>query len=271
MRRSSAWLGCAAHLTFEKGLAMNASVDFTGKEKLEARPATPVISWKETPAQQPELPNYLVDVYTWAYVAPSMVELLDREPVVALILWMQQNKLMRAARDEIERGSRVLQPAAVYGKLVSHLAEKIGPQGEYHVSDIQKVQIDHVRRKIAALPQTRTEICDARTTGDGLYDVVNCYFLMHEVPEDYKREIANNLASRVKPGGKLMFVDYHRPALLHPMRPAIWLVFKFLEPFAKILWTNELKDYLDDSGQFEWRKQTYFGGLYQKVVGIKRG
>lgn len=247
---------------------MNANVEFTGKSKVKPMAATPAIPWEE--AQAPELPDYLVDTYTWAYVAPRMVDLLDREPVVAVILWMQQNKLMRAARDEIASGSRVLQPAAVYGRLVSHIAEKIGPQGEYHVTDIQKVQIDHVRRKIARLPQARTGICDARQTGDGLYDVVNCYFLMHEVPEDYKRDIANNLAAKVRPGGKLMFVDYHEPAMLHPMRPIIWLVFKWLEPFAKALWSNELRDYLDDSDQFEWRKETYFGGLYQKVVGTRK-
>ena len=246
---------------------MNASVDFGGNEKVESVTA-PAASWEDMPT--PKLPDYLVDVYTWAYVAPKMVELLDREIVVATILWMQQNKLMRAARDEIETGSRVLQPAAVYGRLVSHLAEKIGPEGSYEVTDIQQVQIDHVNRKIADLPQTRTAICDARVTGEGLYDIVNCYFLMHEVPDDYKRDIANNLASRVKPGGKLMFVDYHEPVFHHPMRPIIWLVFKWLEPFAKALWSHELWDYLDDKDQFEWRKETYFGGLYQKVVGVKK-
>ena len=44
-----------------------------------------------TNAATPKLPDYLVDVYTWAYVAPRMVELLDRELVVATILWCQQN------------------------------------------------------------------------------------------------------------------------------------------------------------------------------------
>lgn len=250
---------------------MNASVDF-GIKQDGAMGAVPVTrAARAAPrAALPKLPDYLVDVYTWAYVAPRMVELLDRELVVATILWCQQNKLMRAARDELAPGSRVLQPAAVYGKLVSHLAEKIGPEGEYHVSDIQQVQIDHVNRKIGALPHVRTEICDARTTGDGLYDTVCCYFLMHEVPEDYKRDIANNLASRVRPGGKLMFVDYHEPAFLHPMRPIIWLVFKWLEPFAKALWRHELTEYVDDASDFEWRKETFFGGLYQKVVGVRR-
>ncbi|SDJ73135.1 rhodoquinone biosynthesis methyltransferase RquA [Aliiruegeria lutimaris] len=247
---------------------MNASVDFGGNDKIEPVTTVPAASWGDTPA--PKLPDYLVDVYTWAYVAPNMVELLDREVVVATILWMQQNKLMRAARDEITPGDRVLQPAAVYGKLVSHLAKKVGPDGEYSVTDIQNVQIEHVNRKIADLPQTRTGICDARTTGEGLYDVVNSYFLMHEVPKDYKHAIANNLASRVKPGGKLMFVDYHEPVMWHPMRPIIWLVFKWLEPFAKALWSNELWDYVEDKDKFEWRKETIFGGLYQKVVGVRK-
>ncbi|WP_068114708.1 rhodoquinone biosynthesis methyltransferase RquA [Tropicimonas marinistellae] len=250
---------------------MNASVDFgIEQENAAVAVAGKQAIWTDTSASVPALPDYLVDVYTWAYVAPKMVDLLDRELVVAAILWLQQNKLMRAARAELEPGSRVLQPAAVYGKLVGHLAEKIGPTGEYHVTDIQKVQIDHVKRKIGNLPQARCALSDARTTGDGLYDTVCCYFLMHEVPDDYKHDIANNLASRVKPGGKLMFVDYHEPAFLHPMRPIIWLVFKWLEPFAKTLWKHELREYVADGDQFEWRKETFFGGLYQKVVGTKR-
>jgi len=40
-----------------------------------------------------------------------------------------------------------------------------------------------------------------------------------------------------------------------------------LEPFALDLWDAELADYLPDGGQLAHRhKETYFGGLYQKVV-----
>jgi hypothetical protein len=40
-----------------------------------------------------------------------------------------------------------------------------------------------------------------------------------------------------------------------------------LEPFAMDLWNGEIKDWLPQDLPFsKLEKQTYFGGLYQKVV-----
>jgi hypothetical protein len=44
------------------------------------------------------------------------------------------------------------------------------------------------------------------------------------------------------------------------------LVFDTLEPFAKDLWHNEIADFASAPGEFMWRKQTCFGGLFQKVI-----
>jgi hypothetical protein len=44
-------------------------------------------------------------------------------------------------------------------------------------------------------------------------------------------------------------------------------VLRRLEPFALDLWQSELTEFLlADIGLASIRKQTYFGGLYQKVV-----
>jgi hypothetical protein len=48
------------------------------------------------------------------------------------------------------------------------------------------------------------------------------------------------------------------------------LIFDALEPFAKSLWRNEIADFATDKTAFDWRKETYFGGLYQKVVAERR-
>jgi len=74
----------------------------------------------------------------------------------------------------------------------------------------------------------------------------------------------------VVPGGKVVFVDYHRPHWAHPLKPVMSLVFDTLEPFAKDLWDNEVSHYGGESDEFVWRKETYFGGLYQKVVAEKK-
>lgn len=58
---------------------------------------------------------------------------------------------------------------------------------------------------------------------------------------------------------------------LHPLRPLLRLVLARLEPFALDLWRREIADWLPpDLPVRSLRKQTYFGGLYQKVT-ITRG
>ena len=67
-------------------------------------------------------------------------------------------------------------------------------------------------------------------------------------------------------GGKVVFVDYHKPHWAHPLKYVTSLVFDTLEPYAKSLWRNDIADFADNDPRFSWRKETYFGGLYQKVV-----
>jgi hypothetical protein len=39
-----------------------------------------------------------------------------------------------------------------------------------------------------------------------------------------------------------------------------------LEPVAKALWYREISSFAPMAEQFAWREETYFGGLFQKVV-----
>jgi hypothetical protein len=104
------------------------------------------------------------------------------------------------------------------------------------------------------------------------YDAVTCFFLLHEVPEDMKPRIVQALLGSVGLGGKAVFVDYHRPHPAHPLRPVMQLVFACLEPFAHTLWTRCIPDYAGShTTQFDWHKETLFGGLYQIVVATRRG
>ena len=74
----------------------------------------------------------------------------------------------------------------------------------------------------------------------------------------------------VVPGGKVVFIDYHDADHLHPLKPITNLVFWLLEPFAKSLCDHEIADFAGDADSFSWRKQTYFGGLFQKVVAERK-
>ena len=76
----------------------------------------------------------------------------------------------------------------------------------------------------------------------------------------------NALLRKVRPGGKLIFIDYHKPHWAHPLKPITSFVFDTLEPFAKGMWRHEIKEFADEPGLFKWRKERFFGSLFQKVV-----
>jgi ubiquinone/menaquinone biosynthesis C-methylase UbiE len=222
------------------------------------------------PAGAPNIPAYLQDVYYWAYLNPRNVRLLDRELVVSVILWGQHRRLQRAAFTELPPGQRVLQPASVYGDFSHNLARHLGSRGRLEVTDIAPIQVASCRRKLRGLPHASARCADARHPDGGPYDAVCCYFLMHELPEDYKHAVVDALLASVGPGGKVVFVDYHKPHWAHPLKAITSIVFDTLEPFAKSLWHHKIADFATDPSAFRWRQETYFGGLFQKVVAERR-
>jgi ubiquinone/menaquinone biosynthesis C-methylase UbiE len=220
-------------------------------------------------ATAPEIPAYLQEVYYWAYINPRNVKLLDREIVVRTILWQQHRKLQKLAFAEIQPGQSVLQPASVYGSFAPNLAAHIGPRGSLDVVDVAEVQVLGARRKLQDYPHAAVHHANIVDFSNRPYDVVCCYFLLHEVPDDYKYRVVNLLLDKVNPGGKVVFVDYHKPRWWHPLKLITSIVFDTLEPFAKSLWRNEIRAFASESNQFRWSRETCFGGLFQKVVATR--
>ena len=212
------------------------------------------------------VPDYLRRVYTWAYVHRWAPKVLDRPWVVSAILWGNDRGLIDAALSELRPGQRVLQPACVYGRLSAEIAALLGPRGHLDVCDVVPAQIENCARKLDRFDNVTQSLRDAATPVGIEYDVACCFFLLHEIPEDYKRRVVGALLDAVVPGGKAVFVDYHQCHPLHPLRPVMSLVFDFLEPFAKGLCRHEVSDYAARAEDFVWSTETYFGGLYQKTV-----
>lgn len=242
------------------------------------RPAAPVLSLLAEPeapraelAGDGELPAYLREVYAWAYLRPVIAALLDRQSVVEAILWGNAHRLIARVLAEMQPGWRVLQPAAVYGTFSRQLAAALGPTGRLEVGDIAPLQVALTRRKLAGFRQASVNLGDAAEPRRTRYDAVTCFFLLHEVPDPMKTRIVAALLGAVRPGGKVVFVDYHRPRPAHLLRPLMALVFARLEPFARALWRCPIADYAGPLGTgFDWRKETLFGGLYQVVVATRR-
>ena len=181
----------------------------------------------------------------------------------------RDNRLQRLAFAEIEPGQWVMQPASVYGSFGPNLARHVGSQGRVDIVDVARVQVESATRKLAPYPWARAHHANCLDFDRGPYDVVVCYFLLHEVPDEVKREVVNHLLGRVVPGGKVVFVDYAKPKWWHPLKLITSIVFDTLEPFAKGLWRNEVRDFASAGDRFGWRRETIFGDLFQKVVATR--
>lgn len=217
-----------------------------------------------------QVPAYLEDKYWWAYLRPGSLKVFDHTVVVSAILWGCYRQLKRAAFVELEPGQKVLQAACVYGDFSIHLAKVLGAEGRLDIVDIVPLQVANCRRKLREFPHVRVRRADAAAPGGGPYDVVYSFFLLHELPDLKKRTVVDGLLANVAPGGKVVFVDYHGPGRRHPLRALMGIVFDRLEPFAKALWRREISSFATTGEEFTWRKETYFGGLYQKVVATRR-
>jgi SAM-dependent methyltransferase len=213
------------------------------------------------------IPDYLSNVYTWAYLTPWLTGILDRQVVVQAILWGNAQRLIGDVLAAVKPGDRIFQPAAVYGTFSRQLAGQIGRQGRLEIRDIAPLQVALTRQKLEGLRQVHVACGNAVSPERREYDAVACFFLLHEVPDDVKVQIVQAMLRLVRPGGKVIFVDYHRPHRWHPLKPVMQRVFAWLEPFALTMWSREIEELAGPrAAGFRWSKRTRFSGLYQTVI-----
>jgi len=165
-----------------------------------------------------------------------------------------------------------LQVACVYGTLTPQLRQRLAPDAHLDVVDVLPVQLKNLAAKMPADKRVRLVQSDSSSLAcaDASYDQVLVFFLLHEQPEHVRRKTLAEALRVVKPGGKIVIMDYHRPAKWHPLRPLLAFVFRYLEPFAMALWLRELREFMPPGTEFQSaRQQTFFGGLYQKLVLIR--
>lgn len=217
------------------------------------------------------VPDYLQKTYWWAYLHPNAVRIFERQWLVNLILWGNFARLRDAALAEMGEviEGRSLQVACVYGDFTEHLARRLAPQASLDVIDVAPIQIKNLNEKLKASEQVAVLRQDSTNLlyPDGHFDSVVVFFLLHEQPAQARRKTIAQALRVTKPGGKLIFVDYHKPQAISPFRYLMVPVLTLLEPFAMDMWRNEITDWLPaDVVPAKVEKQLYFGGLYQKVV-----
>ncbi len=221
----------------------------------------------------PKVPVYLERYYWWAYVRPWAVQLFERPWLVNLILWGFYKRLMHEVFTSLGTSlpGKTLQISCCYGNLTPRLAEAVkAGGGTLDVVDVLPIQLENLRRKLPKGAPVRLIACDSTDLGgaEGPYDHVLLFFLLHEQPEKVRKATLAEALRVLKRSGTLVIVDFGKPVWWHPLR-YLWfgLVLRFLEPFAKDLWTREISTWIPpEHANRSMIKTRIFGGMYQKIM-----
>jgi ubiquinone/menaquinone biosynthesis C-methylase UbiE len=222
-----------------------------------------------TQSQAPiAIPRYLTGTYWWAYVSPKAVRVFERQWLVNLILWGNFARLRDAALDAL--GARLegatLQIACVYGDLTARLAARVPAGAQLDVIDVLPIQLENLAAKLAPGHPARLVHGDSAALPfeTASYDRALLFFLLHEQPEAVRRATLAEALRVVRPGGKIVIVDYHRPSGWNPLFVPMAGILGTLEPFALDLWRHDLTEWFPAGRPPAQIVRTQsFGGLYQ--------
>ncbi len=219
-----------------------------------------------------ETPFYLEDVYWWAYLHPNAVRVFERQWLVNAILWGNYSSLRDSALDALgdRLPGRTLQIACAYGDISNRLWLKVlAGSGRLDIVDALPVQLENLGKKLPAGAPVRRLLMDSAALDfpDASYDRAILFFLLHEQPETWRRNTLAEALRVVKPGGRIVIIDYARPRWWNPMRYLFRPLLHSLEPFALELWRSEIATWLPHPwATLQLSRRSFFGGLYQQIT-----
>jgi ubiquinone/menaquinone biosynthesis C-methylase UbiE len=223
-----------------------------------------------SPIADIRIPDYLRRHYWWAYIHPRGVKFFDRLWVVNFILLGNYSRLRDRALAEFGKSTNcnILQLACVYGDLTTRLEKRVDAgSGKLDVVDVVPIQLSNLEKKLPGRTRARLLRMDSADLNlpDASYDRVVLFFLLHEQPASHRTRTLSEAFRVVKPGGKILIVDFARPHWWNPLfylwRPLLAL----LEPFALDLWRSDIAALLPPTWN-KLRRESFFGGFFQKVV-----
>jgi ubiquinone/menaquinone biosynthesis C-methylase UbiE len=239
---------------------------------IAAHMVRPGADQSDDPVSLDVIPEYLQRYYWWAYIHPTAVRLFERPWLVNLILWGNYRRLTEAALCALggTLPDRSLQIACVYGDLTARLAARAAEDGgQLDVIDVLAVQLANLRPKLPPGAPVRMLQRNSAALGfqDASYDRALLFFLCHEQPAEVRRTTVNEALRVVRPGGRVVIVDYAWPRWWQPMRH-LWLpLLRWLEPFVRDLWVDNPDAWLPLAEPVRsTSRTTFFGGLYQLIT-----
>ena len=218
------------------------------------------------------VPEYLKSVYGRRYFHPFFSKIFDDEWMAAIGSFFCQKKLTEWVTNEIFEGNDVLQLGVASGNFEKRVAEKINGKGQYHIEDLSEFHIKAAQPRLSFWLNTSVMERDftlPETKHNKKYNAVIGYFLLHELPDVRKRAVLQRALNALKPGGKMIFVDYAQPKKFHPMKYPVKIFNRLFEPFAESLWHTDIIDFLPKKDNLIWDRKTLFGDMYQCVIARK--
>lgn len=219
-----------------------------------------------------KIPSYSGVVYGDIYSDVDKSNSLDNKFVCNLRTFFQYDRLVNAALHGIKINQSVLQLGLVLGNQMDQTAQRIGAYGQYDILDVNGLQVSRNKEKYGHIyPAMNIFQQDAsKIEIEEQYDTVLCFLLLQELPPVTKSKVINNALKAVKPGGSVVFIDYHAPLFWHPLRYLVRMYNRLRNPFAEKLWDRSIESYATHRTSFTWRKSTYFGRMFQRLVATKK-
>ena len=138
-----------------------------------------------------------------------------------LLAWMLTLGRERAFRERLvelarlEPGQTVLDVGCGTGTLAIASKRRVGMAGTVHGIDASPEMIDRARRKVAKAGVDvafQTGIVEALPFPDASFDAVMSTLMLHHLPRPVREQCAREMRRVVKPGGRVLAVDFATPA-----------------------------------------------------------
>jgi ubiquinone/menaquinone biosynthesis C-methylase UbiE len=215
----------------------------------------------------------------WIYKSPFFIKLTDRMFVVSSILLFQYSKLVSCVVKRLNpslKGKRILQVSCAFGNVSEKIAESCARQGaeEFVLTDIMQSELDNAERKLKRFGDLCTYSRQDATNldfPDQSFDYVVAFFLPHELPMDKKILHIAEAKRVLKPGGKVVFGEFHKPRL-KILEILGRIYFKIFEPYATEMWDSfDLAEIIEANTDDAYRieKDTFLFDNFQ-VLAAKR-
>jgi len=221
------------------------------------------------------IPAYLSSVYDKIYIKGRLAKYLDTDRFANISTFGQYEKIKQSVLQEVKEMQNILWIGNAWGNLMREIAQGIGLQGSFDVVEAAPRQTARLKEKLKDCSNSKVMLDDIefyypkKSRKRVKYDLVIAYFLLHEMPDRKKKRVIESLISLTTRSGKIMFVDYDKPAKSNLLKyPVIWAN-RIIEPFAESLMTDGLEKFVPEPEKYIWEKVNFLDGLYQRTT-IKR-